>query len=56
VWFTALFPYVIMVALFIRGVTLPGAAMGIKFYLTPDFSKLAESQARYMECIRYSSS
>jgi len=27
-----------------RAVTLPGAAEGIKFYLNPDFSRLADGQ------------
>lgn len=28
VWFTALFPYVVLLALLIRGITLPGSAEG----------------------------
>ncbi|XP_069177322.1 sodium-dependent dopamine transporter [Procambarus clarkii] len=40
VWFTAIFPYVVLFILLIRGVTLPGAAEGIKYYLKPDFSKI----------------
>eukprot|EP00057_Strongylocentrotus_purpuratus_P033103 XP_790132.3 PREDICTED: sodium- and chloride-dependent GABA transporter 2 [Strongylocentrotus purpuratus] len=40
VWFTALVPYVILLALLIRGLTLPGASEGIKFYVTPDWERL----------------
>ncbi|CAI5445079.1 unnamed protein product [Caenorhabditis angaria] len=42
VWFTALFPYLVLGVLFIRGVTLPGWQKGIEYYLRPNFEKLKE--------------
>ncbi|XP_065668534.1 sodium- and chloride-dependent transporter XTRP3 isoform X2 [Hydra vulgaris] len=42
VYFTSLFPYVILVILFFVGVTLEGASNGVKKFFTPDFSKLKD--------------
>ncbi|KAL2090960.1 hypothetical protein ACEWY4_013223 [Coilia grayii] len=44
VYFTATFPYVMLLVLLVRGLTLPGAADGIKFYLYPDPARLADPQ------------
>lgn len=48
VYFTATFPYVILVALLIRGMTLPGAIDGIKFYVFPDLTRLTDPQVKFM--------
>lgn len=42
--FAAPFPYLVLLVLLIRGVTLPGAAEGIKFYILPDWERLADYQ------------
>lgn len=39
-WFTAIFPYVVLFSLLIRGVTLPGADKGIEYYLRPNLEML----------------
>nr|XP_019566855.1 PREDICTED: sodium- and chloride-dependent betaine transporter isoform X2 [Rhinolophus sinicus] len=44
VYFTATFPYLMLVILLVRGVTLPGAYEGIIYYLKPDLSRLKDPQ------------
>lgn len=48
VYFTALFPYVMLVVLLVRGLTLPGAKDGIVFYLYPDPSRLLDPQVKQL--------
>ncbi|XP_033969694.1 sodium- and chloride-dependent GABA transporter ine isoform X2 [Trematomus bernacchii] len=40
VYFTALFPYIILIALLINNVQLPGALDGITFFIVPDWNML----------------
>ncbi|XP_034005797.1 sodium- and chloride-dependent taurine transporter-like isoform X1 [Trematomus bernacchii] len=44
VYVTATFPFVMLIVLLIRGVTLPGASAGIKFYLYPDLARLQDPE------------
>ncbi|KAJ8412400.1 hypothetical protein AAFF_G00127360 [Aldrovandia affinis] len=40
VYFTALFPYVVLVTLLINNVRLPGAWAGIRFFIVPEWERL----------------
>lgn len=44
VYVTATFPFIMLVVLLVRGVTLPGALFGIKHYLYPNITRLADPQ------------
>lgn len=44
IWFTALFPYFVMSILFVRSITLEGASIGLWKYITPEWSKLYDSE------------
>ncbi|XP_054009964.1 sodium-dependent nutrient amino acid transporter 1-like [Hylaeus anthracinus] len=46
-YFLAIFPYVVMIALLIRSVTLEGAGNGILFLVTPDWEKLWQPNVWY---------
>lgn len=44
VYITATFPFVMLIVLLVRGVTLPGASAGIKFYLYPNLTRLQDPE------------
>lgn len=45
-YFTALFPYVVLITLLVRGVTLEGAWDGIVYFVRPDWPKLLDANVR----------
>ena len=45
VYFTALFPYLILIIFFGRAVTLPGAGVGLKHLFTPKVNHMREDPA-----------
>lgn len=52
-YFLAIFPYVIMLVLLIRAVTLPGAKQGIIFFINPDFGKILDPKVRIKRTFYY---
>ncbi|XP_022103092.1 sodium- and chloride-dependent glycine transporter 1-like [Acanthaster planci] len=44
VYFTATFPYVVILILLIRGATLPGSLDGVIYYIKPEFNKLLNAR------------
>lgn len=46
-YFLAIFPYVVLLALLIRAVTLTGSGTGILYFISPDWAKLLDAKVIY---------
>lgn len=46
-YFLAIFPYIVLLILLIRALTLPGSFNGIKFFFTPQWDKILEPSVWY---------
>ncbi|XP_076452847.1 sodium- and chloride-dependent GABA transporter ine-like isoform X2 [Babylonia areolata] len=44
VYFTATFPYVVLIILLVRGVTLPGSQLGIDYFIKPKWDLLLDAK------------
>ena len=47
VYVTATLPYVFLIILFIRALTLPGSSSGMVYYVTPVWSRLADPKVNH---------
>lgn len=52
VYFTAIFPYVVLIILFFRNVTLEGAIIGIEYYVVPRWELLANWKPWYEAAVQ----
>ena len=50
-YFTSLFPYLVLLILAVRGFTLPGAQLGISYYLTPDWARLHHTGSPHIDSL-----
>lgn len=46
-YFLAIFPYVVLLILLIRSLTLPGAFNGIKYFFTPQWDRILDAKVWY---------
>ena len=46
-YFTAIFPYLVLLTLLVRGLTLPGAGAGLALFFTPQWKKILEPGVWY---------
>lgn len=53
-YFTATFPFVIIVVLLIKSLTLEGADMGMRYFFKPKFELLLKAEVRAFEHLFYS--
>lgn len=49
-YFLAVFPYIVLIILLIRAMTLEGALDGVRYFIIPEWEKLFEAKLWY-ECV-----
>ena len=48
-YFTAIFPYCVLITLLIRGATLPGATDGMYYFIKPDWDKILDIRVEFSQ-------